>query len=126
VIPEEVRKKMSIAMLGNKNGLGHPCSEEKRMKISLSQKGRIFTKEHREAISKAKIGKPTVPCSNEKKKKISNSHTKMPVFCIETNKIYASVQNCAKELNLYATNVCKCCKGKIKSTGGYHLIYHNI
>ena len=34
-IPEEVRQKMSVSMMGNKSGLGHPCSEEKKKKITV-------------------------------------------------------------------------------------------
>lgn len=123
-IPQEVRNKMSIAMRGNKNGLGHPCTDEKRRKISTSQKGRKLTKEHKEKLSKAKIGVPHRPPSAETRIKISNSHSKTSVYCRETDKIYPSIQGCARSLSLYATNVCKCCKGKIKSTGGYHIQYY--
>ena len=38
-IPEEIRKVMSEKMQGNKNGLGHPCSEEKKQKIGQSKQG---------------------------------------------------------------------------------------
>ena len=123
-IPIEVRKKMSKSMKGNKNGLGHPCSKEKREKISKAQKGRKLTKEHKEKMSLAKKGKNHKPPSIETRKKISDSHEKIPVYCEETNIIYPSVQECARQLKLYATNVTKCCKGKIKTTGGYHLKYY--
>lgn len=46
-IPEEIRNILSEKLKGNKNGLGKPCSEEKKLKISLSQKGRKFTEEHK-------------------------------------------------------------------------------
>ncbi len=124
LITEEVRHKMSLAMTGNKNGLGHPCSEEKKRKISEAQKGRKFTDEHRKAISNAKAGKSHQPPSEETKQKISNSHEKYPVICLETQVVFESIQNCAKSLNLHATNVCKCCKGKLKSTGGFHFEYY--
>ena len=124
-IPEEVRKKMSKAMQGNKNGLGKVCSEEKKKKISLAQKGRSFTEEHKKAISKAKKGKTHKTLSAESRKKIADAHDKTPVYCLETNTVYESIQECARQLQLWATLVCKVCKGKLKSTGGYHISYYN-
>lgn len=124
-ITQEVRKKMSKSMMGNQNGLGKPCSEEKKKKISDAQKGRSFTEEHKMAISKAKKGKSHKPLNAESRKKIADAHKKNPVYCKETNIIYESVQECARQLNLWATLVCKVCKGKLKSTGGYHLSYYS-
>lgn len=123
-IPQEVREKMSNSMMGNKNGLGHPCSDEKKRKISKAQKGRKLTSEHREKLSKAKLGKSHAPPTDETRRKISDSHKKTPVFCEETNTVYPSIQECARQLNLQATSVCACCKGRLKSTGGFHLTYY--
>lgn len=123
-IPEEVRKKMSVAMRGNTNGTGHPCSEEKKKKISEAQKGRKFSEERKRHLSEAKKGKSHAPCSEETRKKISDAHEKCPVYCEETDTVYPSIQGCARALGLKATLVCKCCKGKTKSTGGYHLHYY--
>ncbi len=125
VIPDEVRKKMSLAKLGNRNGLGHPCSEEKRRKISEAQKGRKLTDDHKAKLSAAKKGIPHAPPSDVTRKKISDSHAKKPVYCEETNTVYESVQACAKQLGVQPTAVCACCKGRHKSTGGYHLQYYN-
>ena len=124
-IPAEVRQQMSIAMTGNKNSLGHKCSEEKKRKISAAQVGRHLTDEHKQKLSDAKRGKPHAPQSIETRRKISDSHDKKPVYCKETGIVYSSIQSCAKELGLWATLVCKCCKGKLKSTGGYHFTYYN-
>ena len=114
---------MSQAMIGNKNGLGKVCSERTKKKISDAQKGKVLTEEHRKNISKAKKGKTHKTISDEAKKKISDAHEKKQVFCKELNMVFPSVQECARQLGLYATNVSKCCMGKIKSTGGYHLSY---
>ena len=48
---EETRQKISKSLLGNKNSLGHPCSKEKKLKISQSQKGRKFTEDHKKKLS---------------------------------------------------------------------------
>lgn len=124
-IPQEVRDKMSIAMRGNKNGLGHPCSEEKKKKISDAQRGRTLTKEHREKLSRAKKGRSHPSPSEETRQKISDAHEKKRVYCTETDTVYPSIQQCARELGVYATYVCRCCKGTLKSTGGYHFRYYD-
>ena len=122
---EETKQKISKALRGNKNNLGHPCSEEKKKKISEAQKGRQFTEEHKKKLSEA-AKKRHVPCSEEKKKKLSQNYPhKKSVYCIELNTVYPSVQECARQLNLYATNITKVCKGKIHTTGGYHFQYYN-
>lgn len=121
--PEEIRKKRSVSMIGNKNGLGKPCSEEKKRKISEAQKGKRLTDEHRKALSEAKRGKPRNPLSEETKKKISDSHSKTPIICVETGVIYDSIHACAKELGVSATAICAVCKGRHKSTGGYCFKY---
>lgn len=122
---DETKQKISRAMMNNKNGLNHPCSEEKKQKISNAQKGRKLTEEHKKKLSEAAQNRHT-PCSEKKKKILSKSYPhKKPVYCKETDTVYKSVQECARELNLYATNVTKVCQGKIHTTGGYHLNYYN-
>ena len=123
-MPLEVRQKLSEALKGNKNGLGHPCSEEKKRKISEAQKGRQFTEEHKQKLSDA-AKKRHVPCSDEKREKLSKSYPhKKPVYCLETDTVYPSVQECARQLNLYATNISKVCRGIHHTTGGYHFTYY--
>ena len=122
---DEARKKLSKSMMGNKNGLGHKCSEEKKKKISDAQKGKTFTKEHKRHISEAKKGKKVGPCSEEKRQRIiASKKDKKAVYCVETNMIYESIQECARQLGLQATLICKVCKGKAKTTGGYHFQYY--
>lgn len=123
-MPDEIRKMMSEKMIGNKNGLGHPCSEEKKKKIRDSQKGRPFTDEHKKRLSEAARKRQSPPCSDEKRRLLSERypHEKL-VYCVETDTVYESVQECARQLHLYATNVAKVCKGIHKTTGGYHFQY---
>lgn len=124
-VSPEIRIKMSQAMKGNKNGLGHPCSEEKRQKISNAQKNKTLTEEHRKKLSEAAKIRHT-PCSDETKRKISNSYpNKKKVYCKELNCVYSSVHECARQLNLHATTISKVCKGKLNTTGNYHFIYYD-
>ena len=100
-------------------------SPETRKKISEAQKGREFTKEHRQKLSEA-AQKRHVPCSEAKKKKLSQNYPhKRKVYCEELDKVFDSVQQCSKELNIPATNISKLCKGKGKTLKGYHLRYYN-
>ena len=122
-MPLEVRDKIKKALLGNKNNLGRHLSQETIDKISAAQKGKSFTEEHKRKISEAKRGKPHKPLSEESRKKIAARHKKKAVFCIETNTIYISIQECARQLDIPATTVCACCRGRIKSISGYHFHY---
>lgn len=124
-LPKEVREKMSKAMMGNQNGLGHPCTEEKKQKISIAQKGRKLTEEHKAKLSEA-AKKRHVPCSEEKKKILSQNYpNKRMVYCDETDIVYFSVHECARQLNLNPSLVSKVCRGKLHTTGGYHLRYYD-
>lgn len=40
VMNDETKQKISQSMMGNTNSMNHPCSEEKKRKISEAQKGR--------------------------------------------------------------------------------------
>ena len=123
-MPEEVRKKISIALMGNKNGLGHPCSEEKKEKIRQAQLGREFTEEHKAKLSEAAKKRHT-PCSEETKKILSEAYpNKRKVYCEELDTVFPSVQECARQIGADATNVSKVCRGKGHTCKGYHLRYY--
>ena len=125
VMNKETKEKISKAMMGNKNGLGYVCSKEKKRKISEAQKGRQFTKEHKQKLSDSAKNRH-VPCSEEKKKKLSQNYpNKRKVYCEELNMIFESVQECGRYLNAPATNISKVCSGKGKTVKGYHLKYYN-
>ena len=124
VMNEETKQKISQAMMGNKNGLGHPCSEEKKKKISEAQKGRKFTKEHKQKLSEAAKNRH-VPCSEDKKQTLKEKSHKKPVYCEELDKVFESVQECGRQLGIPATNISKLCNGRGKTLKGYHLRYYN-
>lgn len=122
---EEARKKKSISMIGNKNSLGHACSEEKKRKISEAQKGRVFSEEHKKKLSEA-ASKRHIPCSKSKKEKLSQNYpNKRKVYCEELDKVFDSVQQCSRELGIPATNISKLCGGRGKTLKGYHLKYYD-
>ena len=124
VMNEETKKKISQALMGNQNNLGHSCSEEKKKKISEAQKGREFTEEHKQKLSEAAKNRH-VPCSEEKKQILKEKSHKKPVYCEELDKIFESVQECSRQLGIPATNISKLCNGRGKTLKGYHLRYYN-
>ena len=121
---EETKQKISQAMMGNQNNLGHPCSEEKKKKISNAQKGREFTEKHKQKLSEAAKNRH-VPCSEDKKQILKEKSHKKPVYCEELDKIFESVQECGRQLGIPATNISKLCNGRGKTLKGYHLRYYN-
>ena len=124
VMNEETKQKISQSLMGNKNGLGHPCSEEKKKKISEAQKGRRLTEEHKQKLSEA-AKKRYTPCSEQAKENIRKASHKKPVYCEELNKVFESVQECSRQLGIPATNISKLCNGRGKTLKGYHLKYYD-
>ena len=124
VMNEETKQKISQALMGNQNNLGHSCSEEKKKKISEAQKGREFTEEHKQKLSEAAKNRH-VPCSEDKKQILKEKSHKKPVYCEELAKVFESVQECGRQLGIPATNISKLCNGRGKTLKGYHLIYYN-
>lgn len=121
---EDTKKKISKALMGNKNSAGHACSEEKKKKISQAQKGKIISLEQRQKMSES-AKKRHVPCSEAKKQTIKEKSHKKPVYCKELNMVFESVQECGRQLNISATTICRVCRGKQQTTGGYHFQYYN-
>lgn len=107
----ETKQKMSDVHKGKKH------SEETRRKMSENSKGRIFSKSHKNnlSISKMKENNP-----NYGKK----SHIRRRVIQIDKDankeiKIWSFIKQAADELNINASNISQCCKGKRKTTGRF-------
>ena len=124
VMNKETKQKISKAMMGNKNNLGHPCSEEKKKKIRDAQKGRKFSEEHKQKLSEAAKNRH-VPCSEKKKQILKEKSHKKAVYCEELNKTFESVQECSRQLGIPATNISKLCNGRGKTLKGYHLRFYD-
>lgn len=61
-------------------------------------------------------------------RKNNNNTNCIQVYCLEKNKIYKSIKSAAIELNINASNISACCKGKCSTVGGFHwhYLYDNI
>ena len=62
-------------------------------------------------------------CKETTFKKGKKARVVIPVVCAELNKKYDSIKDAAKSLGLRRSNICNCCKGRLKKTGGYHFRY---
>lgn len=90
-ISEETKKKISNANSGDK----HPLW------------GKHHSKETREKISIARIGKYTG----------SNSPNSKPVYCYELNEFFVSATDAGIAYGINRSNISACCRGDIKSAG---------
>ena len=121
----ETRAKLSKALMGNKNSAGRVVSEETRQKIREANLGQKKSEEARKHMSEA-AHKRRVPCSEEKKKILSAAYPhKRKIYCKETGVVYESIHECSRQLNVTATNICKVCRGKLSTAGGYHFKYYD-
>ena len=57
-------------------------------------------------------------------KRRSEKHKKA-IYCLETDKIYASIKECAKELNLLRNNISDVLNGRYRQAKGYTFRYAN-
>ena len=59
----------------------------------------------------------------EKSKNNRLNAIRKKVRCLETQVIYESISSAARLNNLKVQNICKCCKYKTRTTGGFHWEY---
>ena len=50
---------------------------------------------------------------------------KTPVICVETNKIYCSASDAARDTDVIVQNIIRVCKKRCKTAGGFHWNYVN-
>ena len=115
---EETRKKISESEKGNKYRLGAKLSQETKNKISKSNieakkkynywVGKTHTEETKEKIRQYHLGKIA-------------SQREITQYTVDNKKIknYKSILIASKETNINKANICSCCKGKLKTAGGY-------
>lgn len=115
---EESRKKMSESKIGKKNpNFGKHFSEETRNKMSEAHTGGkhpLYGKHH----------------SEKTRKKISESKPKKPVLQYsKTGELiaeYSSIHEAERQTGCRNGSICECCKGNLKTCGGYIWKYKEI
>lgn len=143
-ISDETREKMRQAQLGKhvgekNNNYGKRASDELKRKISEAQKrkyteegyinpnkGKHLSEEQKQKLREANIGKKA---SEETRKKMSESRKGKPptvyktIFCEELNLVFFSIKVAADYTGASYPSIAKCCKGRQKTSGGYHWRY---
>ena len=114
-VSEEGRQRLREAMLGDRNP---------NRRFGSPMLGKTHTPEAKAKMSAAAAKRHT-PCSEEKRIALRAGHSfeMKPVICVETNKTFAGIHEAAEITNLSATKICAVCKGRRKTTGGYHWRY---
>jgi hypothetical protein len=46
-----------------------------------------------------------------------------PVYCVELDRVFPSMKAAGEELGIYCQSISSCCRGRLKTTGGYHWRY---
>lgn len=115
-VSEEIRKKMSEA---NKNAyVNNPSLINKRKEDALKQWSDPNIKAKIMGENNGMYGKTH---SKETRQKLADFRKdKTPVLCAELNKIFDCAYDAAKELNLSSYRILCACRGKYKTSGGYH------
>ena len=100
----------------------HRLSKETLEKMRLAKLGKPLSEQHKKNMSVARKGKTITEASKEKMRESKRCDFK-PVYCLETDCVYSSIHEAARELNLFAENISAVCRGKHKHTKGYHFRY---
>lgn len=123
---------LNCRITGTDEKSGHITNEAKN-KISVFNKGKIISENVRLKMSKSKIGKQ----SHRKGKKMSET-TKAKMSASQKKSIlqftldgilierFDSALTASINLNLIATHIRACCRGKRKSSGGFKWSYDNL
>lgn len=113
-------------------GSGVFKSNATKQKISRSLTGRKMTEEEKRKSAEAHIG---LKRSEETKRKMSEiakkrgvsektrEKTRTQVVCVETGKVYSSINEAARCTGILRTSIGNCCCGRSKSAGKYTWIY---
>ena len=108
-------------------GSSYKKTEETKKKMSKSLTGRTLSEEHKKKMSEAKTGEKHPMFgkhhSEETKKKMTKSHGVYGILQFskdgELIAEYPSAREAERNTGFNHSNICRCCKGKIKSCGGY-------
>ena len=81
-----------------------------------------MSEDHKKAISDSKKGIPMGPISEDHKKAIAEANSKKIIQFTKSGefiKEWPSEIEVSRQLGIAQSGICRCCNGKLKSTGGY-------
>jgi len=130
------KRKISVAKKGKKGyWQGKHFSKEHKKKLSENHadfsgsKHPMFGRtgenspmhgKHRSMETKRKIA-----AANKGKNTGKNSPVARAVLCIETQEVFNTIKEAGKKYDVCRHGICKCCRGKYKTAGGFHWRYNN-
>lgn len=122
-VSESTRHKISQALLG------HDCSEFTRRKISEANKGKSSHMKGKKQTAK-QVEKNRLAHFGQKPWNKGRSWTDeerakcngKAVVCVETKVIYLTAHEANRLTGIDFSSICKCCKGTVKTAGGYHWV----
>lgn len=143
IVSEETKNKIRFAISGENHPMyGKHHTEEAKKKISENHwdcsgennpkywKGKQFSEEHKNKISKANRGENNPMYgkehTEETKKKMSKNHADFSgknhpqaksVICITTSRIFHTAKEGAEYYGIASSSITNCCKGNRKSAG---------
>lgn len=100
-------------------------SDEIKIKISISHKGKKLTEEHKKNLAKSHVGTKR-EFSETHKTNMSNAAKKrgfskpQPVICLETKTKYSSRNEAARKVGVQQWEIGKCLDNPKRTAGGYH------
>lgn len=126
----ELRQKLSEAHKGKRPSdeciikaaeahRGNRPSDETRQKISMKLKGKPISGKTRKKMSEARKGKKV----SEHVILAMTEATSKKVLCIETGEVYKSISEAGRQLGISFKAISNVCRGKAKTSGGYHWEY---
>jgi group I intron endonuclease len=142
LLSDYTRELMSKRNIGNKKSVGRLLSDDTKKKISVSlckyysNHDASFAGKHHTEITKEKLRNRRF--SEETRMKMRSNHpcvkgeknpSAKPVLQIDKDgkviREYGYAKQAATELNIDLSGLIKCCRGKVKTCGGYKWAYAN-
>lgn len=121
-VSDQTRLRLSQSLMG------HKCSDETRLKISLANRNKTHKKRGKaslDAIEKNRLGhlgqvpwNKGRPWSPDERAKCGGK----AVLCVELNVAYKTAHEASADLGIDFSSICKCRRGEVKTAGGYHWI----
>lgn len=124
--PMSVKIKCSNSQLGEKSAwFGKKHSEETKTKIGNAHRGKIVTKQQKEKQRISMTGRKLSEDTKTKMSIVRKGKTKKgkSVLCIENGKIYLSIREAARMLNISLNSITHFLRGKLKTAQGFTFKY---
>ena len=92
----------------------HSKIDSRCNRVGEAHKGKKRSEETKKKISEAKKGKL-----------INRKDQSKKVLCLETGIIYNSAHDAYRKTGISSSGICSACRGRLKTSGGYHWKFYN-